>query len=174
MKKTLILVAGFVLVMSGTAFAENKILKAKATLYNVAGKKVGTAKFLEVKDGVEIVLKVSKLSSGKHGWHLHDAGICKGPDFKSAGAHFNPMRKQHGLHNHKGAHAGDLPNLVVDAKGNGRTKIVVSSVSLKPDAKNSLFHDGGTSIVIHEKADDEKTDPSGNSGNRVACGVIVR
>jgi len=161
-------------VVSPQVFAKGpKPLKAVAVLQDAEGKKVGTAKFAEVPGGVRMKLTVSKLALGRHGIHIHETGTCKGPDFKSAGGHFNPAHKQHGLHNRKGAHAGDLPNLVANAKGKAKITIMMDHVVLG-EGKNSLLGPGGTAVVVHEKADDEKTDPSGNSGTRIACGVIEK
>jgi Cu-Zn family superoxide dismutase len=137
------------------------------------GKRVGTAKLSEVKDGVRIHVVADGLApDSSHGLHLHESGKCEGPDFKSAGGHFNPTGKQHGTMNPKGPHAGDLPMLVADEKGHAAADFTAHGVTLAPGAKNSLRKEGGTALVIHAKADDNKTDPSGNSGDRIACGVI--
>ncbi|NOU68212.1 superoxide dismutase [Paenibacillus sp. LMG 31461] len=133
---------------------------------------VGSAQLTAVRDGVQMDVEVSGLSPGLHGLHIHEKAICEAPTFDSAGAHFNPHMKEHGFLNPKGAHAGDLPNLIVDAQGNGRFSSVTKAVVLEKDKPNSLFKPGGTSLVIHEKADDLKTDPSGNSGKRIACGAV--
>ena len=146
---------------------------AKSEFLNAEGQVIGTAKLEEVEGGVKISVEVSGLTPGLHGIHIHDVGKCEIPDFKSAGPHFNPDGKKHGHMNPEGAHAGDLPNLVVGADGKGSAEIVVKGVTLKRGG-NSLFHSGGTSIVIHAQPDDEKTDPSGNSGDRIACGVIIK
>ena len=138
-----------------------------------AGSKIGTAVFSQTDSGVEIKLDVAQLPPGTHGIHVHSVGACEGPDFKSAGAHLNPYGKKHGAENPEGPHAGDIPNIEVGGDGQVHTTIIAKGVTLGPGA-NSLFHDGGTALVIHEKADDYKTDPSGNSGNRIACGVIQR
>lgn len=151
--------------------AEAKPLKANAEIQDSKGEKIGTAELIEKRKGVEVEVSVSSLSPGKHGIHIHEAGKCEAPDFKSAGGHFNPFQKKHGLENPEGSHGGDLPNLVVDKDGNAKTKLLLSSVTLK-QGSNSLLQSNGTALVIHAKADDEKTDPSGNSGDRVACGVI--
>ena len=118
-------------------------------------------------------VKVSGLTPGNHGVHVHGAGLCEGPDFKTAGGHFNPAAKQHGLENPMGHHGGDMPNLVVGADGKGQAGAILAGVSLG-EGDASLFHAGGTSLVIHADADDEKSDPAGNSGARIACGVIHR
>lgn len=144
----------------------------QVTLIGASGQTVGNAQLAAVPEGVQIDLQVSGLTPGAHGFHIHEKAACDAPTFDSAGAHFNPMHKEHGFLNPKGAHAGDLPNLVVDDQGNGRLSAVTKSVVLLPDKPNSLFKPGGTSLVIHEKADDLKTDPSGNSGKRIACGAV--
>ncbi|CAN7451486.1 superoxide dismutase family protein [Paenibacillus sp. LjRoot153] len=133
---------------------------------------VGSAQLTAVRDGVQMDVQVSGLTPGVHGLHIHEKAICEAPTFDSAGGHFNPHKKEHGFLNPKGAHAGDLPNLIVDAQGNGRFSSVTKSVVLQKDKPNSLFKPGGSSLVVHEKADDLKTDPSGNSGKRIACGAV--
>src|ERR1022692_4503951 len=100
------------------------------------------------------------------------AGKCDAPGFTTAGGHFNPANKQHGMQNPEGHHAGDLPNLTVGANGKGAFKTTIQNVTLAGDGATSLFHAGGTSVLIHEKADDMKTDPAGNAGARIACGMI--
>ncbi len=166
----------FVLIIAISLFAfsfhaEAKSLKATAEIQNSKGEKIGTATLIEKEKGVEVDLTVSSLSPGKHGMHIHEVGKCETPDFKSAGGHFNPSQKKHGLENPEGSHGGDMPNLIVDKNGNAKTKLLLSSVSLK-QGSNSLLQSNGTTLVIHAKVDDEKTDPSGNSGDRIACGVI--
>jgi Cu-Zn family superoxide dismutase len=147
--------------------------KAKADLLNTKGAPVGTATFSEKSNGVQLALKASNLPPGLHGFHIHSVGRCEAPDFKSAGPHFNPEGKQHGWDNPRGHHLGDLQNLNVGPGGNANIKILVPGVTLG-EGPNSLFHEGGTSLVIHEKPDDGKTDPAGNAGARIACGVIIR
>jgi Cu-Zn family superoxide dismutase len=122
--------------------------------------------------GVKVSVQVKGLTPGKHGFHIHATGKCDGFDFASAGGHFNPNSKQHGLQNPQGAHGGDMPNLEVRADGSGTFEYVTKQVTLGSGV-NSLFQPGGTALVIHAAEDDEKTDPAGNSGARVACGVIV-
>jgi Cu-Zn family superoxide dismutase len=145
----------------------------KATLKNAEGKGVGTATFTPAKGGVKVQVQVSGLSPGKHGIHIHSAAKCDPPDFATAGGHFNPGGKKHGLHNPEGAHAGDLPNLTVGKNGKGKGTFTAKGATLG-EGDGSLFGPGGTALVIHANADDEKTDPAGNSGARVACGVIEK
>jgi len=146
---------------------------ATAEIKNAAGETIGTAAFHSAPGGVELTIRVSKLSPGPHGFHIHAVGKCEGPEFKSAGGHFNPTGKHHGLENPAGPHAGDMPNLVAAADGTASATVVLKSVTLEP-GEASLFHEGGTSVVIHAGPDDMKTDPAGNSGARVACGVVER
>lgn len=145
---------------------------ATAEIKDAKGQPVGTAKFKETKAGVVMSVKVNNLSPAERAIHIHEAGQCEAPDFKTAGGHFNPEKKKHGMQNPEGHHAGDLPNLKVGPKGKGVFKSTIEGVTLAGDGANSLFHTGGTSVVIHEKADDMKTDPAGNAGARIACGVI--
>ncbi len=144
---------------------------ATAALRDAEGKQVGTATFTSAKSGVNVQVVVAGLPPGKHGIHLHAAGKCVPPDFKSAGGHFNPGAKQHGLHNPQGAHAGDLPNLVVGEDGAAKASFTAKGATLAEGA-GSLLGPDGAAIVIHADADDEKSDPAGNSGARIACGVI--
>jgi len=134
---------------------------------------IGTAKILPAKKGVKIEVNVSQLPPGKHGIHIHAVGKCEGPAFTTAGGHLNPDAKKHGKENPEGPHVGDLLNLEVKADGTAKTTLLDTMVTLG-DGPNSVFHEGGTAIVIHEKEDDYKTDPAGNSGARIACGVIQK
>ncbi len=143
----------------------------KATLRDAKAKVVGHATFEPAEGGVSVTVTVSGVSAGLHGFHLHAVGKCEGPAFESAGGHFNPGAKAHGLDSAAGAHAGDLPNVTVGADGKGTGTFLARSVSLD-NGPTSLLREGGTSVVLHASADDMKSDPSGNSGARVACGVI--
>jgi Cu-Zn family superoxide dismutase len=142
------------------------------TLINPQGQKVAEARLTETPKGVRIDLKVENLPPGVHAFHIHEKGVCEPADFKSAGGHFNPFGKHHGFNNPQGYHAGDLPNITVGPDGKGGTEVTAPLVTLKP-GKNSLFQPGGTSLVIHEKPDDYVTDPAGDAGPRIACGVIT-
>jgi Cu-Zn family superoxide dismutase len=147
--------------------------KVVVKLADAKGADVGTATLTSASKGVSIALNLHGLTPGQHAIHVHQTAKCDAPDFKSAGGHFNPDSKQHGLKNPAGPHAGDMPNFTADAKGNAKATVVAPGVTLGTDA-HSVFSGGGTALVIHAKADDMKTDPSGNAGDRVACGTITK
>jgi len=155
------------------AMAEKGPLSAEATLKDKDGKDVGRATLIETAEGVRIAVTGYRLPPGTHGFHIHAAGACQPPAFDSAGAHFNPAGKKHGKLNPEGAHAGDLPNLVVAASGEAGLDVTTKAVTLGP-GPTSLLGPAGTSLVVHAAPDDEKTDPTGNSGARIACGVVVK
>lgn len=170
MRRLLALVPGLLLLgLPAVAQAQ----AARAELRDAQGTVVGTATLTEVPGGVKIAVAVTGLKPGDHGFHIHAVGKCEPPAFTSAGGHYNPGSKKHGRLNPEGAHAGDLGNLTVGAGGAGALETTVAGVTLT-DGAGSLFQPAGTALVIHADPDDEKTDPTGNSGARVACGVITK
>jgi Cu-Zn family superoxide dismutase len=146
---------------------------ATADLVNVRGERVGTAVLTEAGGTVRLRVEATGLAPGPHGIHIHAVGRCEPPGFTSAGGHFNPLGRKHGLEAADGAHAGDLPNLVADAAGRAHYEATTRLVSIGGGLL-SLFDADGSAVVIHERADDQRTDPTGDSGGRVACGVVTR
>lgn len=142
------------------------------TIINTDGEAIGNAELEQKSDGISIRLEASNLPPGKHGFHIHEYGVCEAPAFESAGGHFNPTDAKHGFDNPEGPHAGDLPNIEVTPEGTVSTTVLADMVTLEKGKENSLLKEGGTSLVIHSDPDDYKTDPAGNSGERIACGVI--
>ena len=141
---------------------------APMTLVNASGQSIGTVRAWQTAGGVSFRVNASGLPHGIHGIHVHAVGRCDGPDFTSAGPHWNPAGKHHGLNNPAGPHAGDLPNVEVAANGVLGATVVVSGANMA-----SLLDADGSALVIHAAADDNMTDPSGNSGARIACAVIT-
>ncbi len=156
--------------LAGGAFAQ---VGAEAELRNVAGDTVGTATFTAAPGGVEVTVEVEGFtgSDGIHGIHIHETGLCS-PDFGAAGAHFNPEGLEHGLRNPHGPHAADLPNITIGGAGNRSYRAVAEGFTLDDDVGRSILAGDGSALMIHADPDDYRTDPDGNSGGRVACGVI--
>lgn len=142
-----------------------------AALNNAEGNNVGEVTLSEDPNGVTIKLAASGLAAGPHGVHVHAVGRCEGPKFDSAGPHWNPAGKKHGRDNPDGAHLGDLANFDVAADGRGEASLVIPGSTLREGAQAVIDGDGAA-VVIHAKADDYKTDPSGDSGDRVACAAF--
>ena len=143
--------------------------KGISVLHPTAGNKVsGTVTFTSAADGVRIHAEIAGLTPGKHGFHVHEFGDCSAADFSSAGAHFNPTNQPHAGPDAAARHEGDMGNVEADASGNAKLDYVDHQISLANDGKSAI----GRSVVVHAKADDLKTQPSGDSGARIACGVI--
>ena len=146
--------------------------RATAELKDKDGKSVGVASFSEAGGGVRVRLEVKGLSAGLHAVHIHAVGKCETPGFASAGGHFNPAQKKHGYKNPDGAHAGDLPNMLVAKDGSGRFEALTDAVTLR-SGSSSVFDADGSALIVHVGIDDHVTDPTGNAGDRAACGVIT-
>lgn len=149
-------------------------LAARAQIDDPQAQRVAVALLRETAQGILVDVTVTKLTPGTQGIHVHAAGKCEGPAFATAGGHFNPTGKKHGHNNPLGPHAGDLGNLTIGPDASGKATFTAAELALKEGLPNSVFSPEGTSMVIHANPDDEATDPAGNSGPRVACGVITR
>lgn len=163
------LIVGLIGVSVTSSDAVAKI--AMADLYNPDGARVGVATFVEGHDGVTVLVALQNMPPGTHALHIHGAASCEAPHFKSAGGHFNPFERKHGLRSADGPHAGDLQNIVIGADGTGTFVRTAPLVTLG-DGPGSLFREGGTALMIHEGPDDYVSDPAGNAGARIACGII--
>lgn len=169
--KRLMSVVGLCLAVVAPLLAQEKPVKVE--LKDLQGAAIGTATLSPAPGGgVVIALDVKNLQPGEHAFHVHQVAKCE-PPFATAGPHFNPEGKKHGLENPDGAHAGDMNNFVVGADGTAKVAITNRQVTLGAGA-SSVFANGGTSLVIHARPDDMKTDPAGNAGDRIGCGVIVK
>ncbi len=146
--------------------------RASADLKDKDGKTVATAQLSERPGGVHVRLEAKGLTPGSHAVHVHAVGKCEGPAFTSAGGHFNPGSKKHGLKSPDGPHAGDLPNMMVEKDGTGRFEATTDRITLRAGPL-SVFDADGSALMIHAGSDDNVTDPTGNAGDRAACGLIV-
>lgn len=145
---------------------------AKASLKDATGKDVGTVQLLQTPHGVLLKMSLKGVAPGEHAFHVHAVGKCEAP-FTSAGGHFNPAAKKHGMEAAEGSHAGDMPNLYIPANGELRIDVANNMISLVKGQPNSVFDADGSAIIIHAGPDDYKTDPTGNAGDRIVCGVIT-
>lgn len=161
------------LAVAVTGAQKGNPVTARAELKDSQGQTIGTAELTDVSSGVLVRLMLTKAPAGVHGLHLHQVGKCDGPKFDSAGPHVNPAKTQHGFQNPQGPHRGDAPNLHVPSNGALEVEFLVAEASLGAGA-NSLLDADGAALVLHASADDYKTDPSGNSGDRIACGAVTR
>ncbi|HEX5606096.1 MAG TPA: superoxide dismutase family protein [Candidatus Binatia bacterium] len=170
MNQQRLIVLGLAFVMGCSMAASGQ--RATAELKDKDGKTVGSASLREQPDGVLVRVETKGLTPGLHAVHVHAVGKCEGPGFATAGGHFNPTQKKHGFKNAEGVHAGDLPNMLAAKDGSGRFEALTDAITLRAGSM-SVFDSDGSAIVIHATSDDYMTDPAGNSGDRVACGVIV-
>jgi superoxide dismutase, Cu-Zn family len=153
------------------ATAGDALAAATADLRDRTGRTMGTADVSQVGDSVRLTVSGTNMPAGAHGLHIHTTGICAAPEFTSAGPHWNPTDQQHGKNNPAGMHRGDLPNILIGSDGRGSIEYTIPSASVSGGARPLLDGDGAA-IVVHAAADDYRTDPSGNSGARIACGVL--
>ena len=161
----------FLILMPFTCSGQRKATPVEVPLTGSNGP-IGKVVFREtMRGGLDVDINVQALTRGLHAVHIHQYPTCDAPDFRTAGKHFNPDSKQHGWHNPAGHHAGDFPeNIEVDSDGNGHLNVTLYDLNLTPGSSHSVLE---RSIVVSERGDDMKTDPSGDSGNRIACGVIT-
>ncbi|MFY9785241.1 MAG: superoxide dismutase family protein [Pseudolabrys sp.] len=168
MKILVTLIGAIILALTSLPVAAQS---AKALLKSGEGKDVGSAELTQTPAGVVIRLAVKGLPAGEHAFHVHGVGKCE-PPFTSAGGHFNPSGKKHGMMAAEGYHAGDMPNLHIPTSGEIVVEVLNAAITLEKGKPNSLFGPDGTALIIHAGKDDYKTDPTGEAGGRIACGII--
>lgn len=155
---------------AGPAFSQDA-LTATASMKGADGADHGTVTFTQTPNGVLIKAELTGLPPGEHGFHLHESGACE-PDFEAAGGHYNPAAAEHGFMMVGGPHAGDMPNIHVPDSGNLTVEVFDPAVTLEEGAPETLFDDDGTAVIVHSGADDYESQPSGDAGDRIACGVV--
>lgn len=171
---TKVLVAGALsAVFACVAYAQQP-MTVEVELVDTESLLIGTATFTQGPKDVTIALNLKDLPPGEHALHLHTTPECKGFSLQSAGGHFNPSKKMHGLKNPEGPHAGDLGNFTVEANGTAKATLTAPDITLAADAPNSVFANGGTALIIHDGRDDMMTDPEGGAGGRLACAAIIK
>ena len=164
---------GLLALMSGMLLAAPAFATETSTmLKDGQGKEVGSAELTDTPNGVLIKLTLEGVPSGEHGFHIHETGKCEGPDFKSAGSHYNPDKTKHGFLNREGPHAGDMPNVHVPEGGKLTVEVLNGLVTV--DGERALLDEDGSALVIHHGPDDYQSDPAGHAGDRLACGVIAK
>lgn len=173
-----LLLAAFGLGLAGCAtgagdggYIEEGPTSAEADLRDSSGRQVGTAMLSHADGGLRIRIDATALPPGPRAAHIHTTGLCQSPDFSSAGPHWNPTDRAHGSQNPQGPHHGDLPNLLVGTDGRGSLEYLIPAARLSGTG-GALLDSDGAAVVVHQSADDYRTDPSGNAGGRIACGVI--
>jgi Cu-Zn family superoxide dismutase len=146
---------------------------ATAEMKDAGGKVIAKARFTQAPRGVLLSLEVVDAPPGPHAFHVHEKGVCDVKEkFKTAGGHFNPTNRKHGFLASEGKHCGDMPNVEVPASGKMTTEFFLEDLTLEPGQKTSLFDADGSALVLHEKGDDHRSDPTGEAGGRMACGVV--
>jgi Cu-Zn family superoxide dismutase len=162
---------GLTAVLLAAATLPSQAQTAKASLQNAEGKDAGSVTLTQTPHGVLLALTLKGIPAGEHAFHVHAVGKCEAP-FTSAGGHFNPESKKHGVMAMEGSHAGDMPNLFVPASGELKVEVINAAITLEKGKPNSVFDADGSAVIVHAGVDDYKTDPTGNAGDRIACGLI--
>jgi Cu-Zn family superoxide dismutase len=158
---------------AGTTGARDPMMVAHADMKNAQGESIGRAELKDTPNGVLITLRLDRAPEGEHAFHIHEVGRCEAPAFESAGGHFNPTGAGHGFLDPKGPHAGDLPNVHVGSDGRLHVELFADEIGLAT-GERTLFDDNGSAVVLHAKPDDYQTNPAGDAGDRLACGVVMK
>lgn len=172
MKRSILMAATVLPILAASAIAQ-ETRTATATLANANGAAVGTVTVRSAPNGVVIVAALTGIPAGTYAFHVHETGACDAPTFETAGGHFNPTGAEHGFDNEAGPHAGDLPNIHVPENGELTVEIFSTMLWLADGEEGNLLDPDGAAIVIHAMHDDHMTDPTGNAGDRMICGVLA-